>query len=191
METNKTWSVYIHRSPSNKVYVGITHLKPEERWGKEGRNYCKRTVFYKAIQKYGWSRFKHEILFHGCSEQLAKKLEVAFIEYYRNKDMCYNMTVGGDGHNFGKESCSKKYRTEQSRLFRKENPEYDKVQYEKHKEYKKQLAREYYWKNRERILEQKKNNLDTKEKARLRAARWREQHPDYMKNYMKKYNANK
>lgn len=30
----KKWCVYIHTSPSNKAYIGITGRKPEERWGK-------------------------------------------------------------------------------------------------------------------------------------------------------------
>lgn len=184
----KTWSVYVHTSPSGKTYIGITHLEPERRWGKEGKNYDHRTVFYKAILKYGWSNFEHKILFHNCSEKLAKILEKAFIAYYKNLGLSYNMTIGGDGHNFGKNCTTAEYRTESSRKFRQEHPEYDVDQYEKHKEEKKKAARDYYYKNREKILEQKRNNLVTKEKSRIRAAKWREKHPNYMKEYMKEYN---
>ena len=73
----------------------------------------------------------------------------------------------------------------------KGHPDYDKQQYEKHKEKRKKNAVDYYYNNRETILEKKKNNLDAKEKARMRAAKWREAHPNYMKEYMKEYNANK
>ena len=100
------------------------------------------------------------------------------------------MTIGGDGHNFGKESHTAKYRTELSRKFRAENPNWDKEQYEKFKERKKEAARNYYRKNREKVLAQKKSSVN-KKKARIRAAKWREQHPDYMKNYMKEYNQKK
>ena len=184
----KIWYVYIHISPSHKTYVGITHLKPEKRWGKKGNNYDKSTVFYKAIKKYGWDNFEHKILFHNCSENLAKILEKAYIAYYKKLNLSYNMTIGGDGHNFGKNCTTAEYRTESSKKFRQKHPEYDSEQYIKHKDKKKQTAKNYYWKNREKILEYKKNNSDTKEKARIRAAKWREQHPDYMKNYMKIYN---
>lgn len=187
-QKEKTWSVYRHTSPSGKCYIGITHLKPEARWGKEGNNYSKRTVFYRAIQKYGWENFKHEVLFNRCSEGLAKILEIAFIKYYKDKNISYNTTVGGEGYNLGKNSSSIEYRNQQSKEFRETHPEYDKEQYKLHKETRKKKAKDYYWKNREKILEQKKTNPITKEKARIRATEWRKKHPDYMKEYMKKYN---
>ena len=34
----KKWTVYIHISPSNKYYVGITSREPELRW-KNGKGY--------------------------------------------------------------------------------------------------------------------------------------------------------
>lgn len=190
-EKLNTWCVYKHTSPSNKVYIGITHHKnPEKRWGKNGRYYNKSTVFYKAIQKYGWDNIIHEILYSDLSEEKAKTLEKLLIFIYKELNLSYNMTIGGDGHNFGKESDTTKYRTESSKIYRKNHPNYDKEQYQKHAEKKKENARAYYWKNRDKILLQKKNDL-TKEKARIRAAKWRAEHPDYMKKYMQKYNKNK
>lgn len=186
----KNWSVYIHTSPSGKTYIGITHTKPEYRWGKDGNRYSKKTVFYKAIMKYGWNNLKHEILFHNCSEELAKALEVAIIKYYTDRDLSYNTTIGGEGYNLGKESSSVEYRNSKSREFREKHPEYDKKQYELHKEAVKQRAREYYTKNREKVLSYKKSDA-VKEKARIRAAKWREAHPNYMKEYMKEYNGKK
>lgn len=183
-----TWCVYKHTSPSGKVYIGITHYAdPTKRWGKNGNYYSKRSVFYKAIKKYGQDNIIHEILYSNLSESKAKKLEVKLIAFYKKQGISYNMTIGGDGYNLGKESYTAKSRTARSREYRKEHPYYDKNQYEKFKERKKEAARVYYWKNRKKILEQKKNESN-KEKARLRAAKWREEHPDYMKNYMKKYN---
>ena len=187
-DTKDTWCVYRHTSPSGKVYIGITHYKdPKKRWGKNGNFYSKKVVFYRAIEKYGWDNIKHEILFQGLPEKRAKNLEVSLIQHYKKLGLSYNMTVGGDGHNFGKESNTAKYRTELSKKYRKEHPDYDKLQYEKFKEKKKENAREYYRKNREKVLQQKKNPI-TLEKARIRAAKWREEHPEYMKNYMKNYN---
>lgn len=187
-----TWCVYAHISPSNKVYIGITHLEnPEDRWGKCGNKYGKKTIFYKAISKYGWESFTHKILFRNCSEELAKKLEIAFIEFYKEQDRSYNMTIGGEGHNLGKESNTTKYRTEQSKKYRASHPEYDKEQYLKHWQNKKEGRAKWYYKNREEILEKMKNNKERKEKARIRAAEWRRNHPGYMKEYMKIYNAKK
>lgn len=38
----KCYCVYIHISPSNKAYIGITSISPEERWDG-GRGYFKKT----------------------------------------------------------------------------------------------------------------------------------------------------
>ena len=186
-----TWCVYKHTSPSGKVYIGITHhANPEKRWGNNGNLYGKDTVFYKAILKYGWDNIEHEILYSNCSEEEAKSLEISLIAYYKELGLSYNMTIGGDGHNFGKESRTAEYRTKSSRKYREEHPDYDKEQYEKHKEHKKENARRYYRNNREKVLAQKKSTTN-KEKARIRAAEWRKAHPNYMKEYMEKYNRTK
>ena len=100
------WCVYIHRNKvNNKVYIGITSKYPEERWGVNGSNYRnKQTVFYRAIQKYGWDNFEHIIFMDNLNEYQAKHIEKLLIALYRtnctkykNPDMGYNMTDGGDG----------------------------------------------------------------------------------------------
>ena len=53
------YCVYLHTSPTNKYYVGITKQNPLKRWAN-GRGYCKNKHFYKAILKYGWDNFQHE-----------------------------------------------------------------------------------------------------------------------------------
>ena len=191
METAKTWCVYKHTTPSGKVYIGITHhSNPNARFGKDGKNYSRSTVFWKAIMKYGWENISHEILYRNLSEKEAKAKEVELIRYYRDLGISYNMTIGGDGHNFGKQSETAEYRTKQSRIYKEKHPEYDKEQYEKHSEAIKQRARDYYRRHREEVLAYKRTEA-VKAKARERAATWRQKHPDYMKQYMKKYNQNK
>lgn len=44
------YSVYRHTSPSNKVYIGITSMKPEQRWGKYGQGYKTNNSFSNAIK---------------------------------------------------------------------------------------------------------------------------------------------
>lgn len=93
-----SWSVYMHTSPSNKVYIGITSQEPKKRWGN-GSNYSKQPYFYAAIQKYGWENIKHEVLFSNLAEFEAKQKEVELIEKYQStdKNLGYNLTKGGDG----------------------------------------------------------------------------------------------
>jgi hypothetical protein len=85
-------------SPSNKVYIGITCKKPEERWRKDGKGYSGNTYFYRAIQKYGWDRFQHQILFEGLSKDEACKKEIEFIKFHHSDDRKYgyNLSSGGE-----------------------------------------------------------------------------------------------
>ena len=88
--------VYRHTSPSGKVYIGITSIKPERRWSN-GNGYKDSPKFYNAIKKYGWYNFNHEILFYGLNEISAKMIEEDLIYYYKNFNLSYNISNGGDG----------------------------------------------------------------------------------------------
>ena len=89
--------VYKHTSPSGKVYIGITSLRPEERWGG-GAGYVKNKHFNRAIKKYGWENIKHEILFDGLSKEDAFKTEIELIKEYRSseREFGYNLGTGGE-----------------------------------------------------------------------------------------------
>lgn len=93
----KKWSVYKHISPSGKVYVGISS-NIERRWACSGYYYClKETIFSRALRKYGWENFKHEIIKTDLSKEEASELEKELILYYKSNNISYNITDGGDG----------------------------------------------------------------------------------------------
>lgn len=103
---NKKWCVYMHTNKiNNKVYVGITNQKPEDRWCN-GNGYRKdQSVFCRAIKKYGWDNFEHIIFAENLTKEEAEVMEVGLIALYktnccryRNPSYGYNMTDGGDGH---------------------------------------------------------------------------------------------
>lgn len=97
MQSQMTYIVYKHTSPSGKVYIGITkHKNPEKRWGKNGGGYV-GSYFYHAIEKYGWDNIKHEILFSKLSKEEACKKEINLISYYKSLNISYNIADGGDG----------------------------------------------------------------------------------------------
>lgn len=91
------YTVYKHTSPSGKVYIGVTSLRPEERWSG-GAGYVKNKHFYRAIKKYGWENIKHEILFDGLSKEDAFKTEIELIKEYRSneREFGYNKSSGGE-----------------------------------------------------------------------------------------------
>ena len=65
--------VYMHISPSNKKYIGITKQEPNRRW-RNGQGY-KGQVFYNAIEKYGWKNIQHIIV-----EKLQKVYDLYIIK---------------------------------------------------------------------------------------------------------------
>lgn len=96
----KKYIVYKHTSPSNKIYIGITCQNIDRRW-RNGNGYKSQKYFYRAIEKYGWDNFKHEILYENLEKEQAKILEMSLIYYYdsTNPSFGYNLTKGGEGHN--------------------------------------------------------------------------------------------
>lgn len=102
MEERK-WCVYIHTSPNNKAYIGITSNKPTTRWGN-GNGYKKQPYFWNAIQKYGWDNFKHIIWADNLSKEEACHIEQLLIALFHTQDINYgyNITAGGTAIMFGR-----------------------------------------------------------------------------------------
>lgn len=96
MEERK-YIVYIHKNKINgKVYVGITHYtNPEKRW-RCGKGYKANPHFSAAITKYGWGNFEHIIIFKNIFKDIACKEEQLLIKRFRDKNLCYNISDGGE-----------------------------------------------------------------------------------------------
>ena len=93
------YTVYKHTNKiNNKVYIGITSRKVEDRWGYNGSNYKTSPHFFSSINKYGWCNFKHEILFDGLTKEEACLKEKELIKEYNsnNRNFGYNQTDGGE-----------------------------------------------------------------------------------------------
>ena len=92
----RNYTVYMHTSPSGKVYIGITSRSVEQRWGCNGYGYYGQP-FFSAILKYGWDNIKHEILYTNLSKEEAEEKEIELIKQYKsNKSGCgYNADNGG------------------------------------------------------------------------------------------------
>lgn len=88
--------LYRHTNKINgKVYIGITCQEPEDRWCN-GAGYSTQLVFNRAIKKYGWNNFEHEILYKGLDNEDAVKIESELIQYYKSLGKCYNVSNGYD-----------------------------------------------------------------------------------------------
>ncbi len=92
------YSVYIHvNNFNNKKYVGLTGLKPNYRWRKNGIAYKKYNDYlYNDIIKYGWDSFEHIIIGKGLTKEEAEYFEKLLIEKLNttNSDNGYNISHG-------------------------------------------------------------------------------------------------
>ena len=101
---NKTWVIYKHTNKINgKIYIGQTCQRLNDRW-RDGTGYSDSApIFWKAIQKYGWDNFEHEIIEDNIlSLKDAYEREKYWIKYYDccvldGKDKGYNNNRGGFG----------------------------------------------------------------------------------------------
>lgn len=94
----KPHCVYMHKSPSGKIYIGQTCQRLLcRRFGCNGQRYINTPIFYKAIQKYGWENFEHHIIKDGLTKDEANSLEIKLISEYKSKGASYNVTDGGEG----------------------------------------------------------------------------------------------
>ena len=96
---NNKWTVYIHISPSDKYYVGITSQKyVSQRW-RCGKGYSKNPHFTRAINKYGWNNFQHEIIAEHLTKDEACDMEKRLIKELNSNDYHYgyNICSGGEG----------------------------------------------------------------------------------------------
>ena len=92
-----TYIVYMHITPNNKKYIGITKEKnPRERWRK-GKGYWTNEYFTSAINKYGWDNIQHIILYEELSKEEAEQKERDLIKKYNstNRKYGYNIEKGG------------------------------------------------------------------------------------------------
>lgn len=99
----RTGCIYKHTNliHDNYSYIGQTICDVNHRW-ENGNGYKDCIVFYRAIQKYGWDNFSHEIIEDNIPIEQLDEREAYWIKYYHtyihDPECCgYNMTAGGSG----------------------------------------------------------------------------------------------
>ncbi len=121
----KEYIVYVHTNKINgKRYVGITSQLPNQRW-RNGKGYKHCVFFNRAIEKYGWDEFQHDVVATGLSEEEAKRIEIELIDKWqtRNPDFGYNISIGGDVNSLSPEGRKRL----SERMKGKNNPCYGKI----------------------------------------------------------------
>lgn len=106
----KKWCVYKHTNKENgKCYIGITSQELRLRWNR-GWGYQQCVAFWRAIEKYGWDSFDHEVLIDGLTLDEANRIEIELIAKYNSADSRYgyNVSLGGSGAGKHSEGTRKK-----------------------------------------------------------------------------------
>lgn len=96
----ENFKVYKHTTPSGKVYIGITKQDVKQRW-RDGNGYKTQTLFYRAIEKYGWENINHEILFENLTQEQANQKEIELIRQYRSNDAAFGYNIDNGGNAVG------------------------------------------------------------------------------------------
>ena len=96
-DDDRTYLVYRHIAPNGKAYIGITKQNTDRRF-QNGNGYKTQQLFWRAIKKYGWTSFKHEILDEHLTEKEACEKEKYYImEIYKTfAPYGYNVSEGGN-----------------------------------------------------------------------------------------------
>ncbi len=93
--------IYKYTSPSGKSYIGQTIRSLKERAKKNGKGYINSSLFYNAIQKYGFENMTWEILGEYPVNELNEK-EITFIKQYNSlSPNGYNLLKGGNNKEIG------------------------------------------------------------------------------------------
>ena len=99
-----------------KSYIGQTINSLQVRWQSNGKGYLineQDSKFAKAIKKYGWNNFTHEVILTiECKTKEELKFwlnqwEAYYIEEYDSFHNGYNSTTGGDGYLLSEETKQK------------------------------------------------------------------------------------
>lgn len=147
--------IYKHTSPSGKVYIGQTCKKPEHRW-ENGKGYEGCTLFFSAIQKYGWNNIQHEILFTGLDQLNADIIEEDLIYYYKQIGKSYNLATGGKVNRGWKHSDETKEKMRLNNLG-ENNPNYGKSP---SKETREKISKALKGKGTKKVEQIDKNTLE-------------------------------
>lgn len=90
--------IYRHTSPSGKSYIGQTKYDSWEKRASANplKSYENSVKFHKAIVKYGWENFTHEILESNITNlEDRNKAEIFWINFYDSVRNGYNQKIGG------------------------------------------------------------------------------------------------
>lgn len=104
MAADKTYTVYIHKFPNGKVYVGASRQKPIRKRWRNGQGYRNQKLVSSAIKEFGWDNIEHIIVGEELEESDAQNLERELISKYNAQDPEHGYNTKNGGQVFGDHS---------------------------------------------------------------------------------------
>ncbi len=147
----RKYCVYKHTSPDGRIYIGLTKNDPKVRW-QGGTGYRGNSYFTRAIKKYGWESFKHEIIAKNLTELEAKTMEIQLIAKFRSNERKFGFNISSGGES----KKGTKISAEQKRQIREAN--IGKIVSQETREKLRQRSLET-WKNKDHVSHMREINL--------------------------------
>jgi group I intron endonuclease len=168
---SQVYLVYMHTAPNGKAYIGQTFDYQRRCCEHQKQNGC--IAFARAILKYGWNNFKHEILKDNLTIDEANLWEQFYIKKFNTvKPNGYNLRDGGKNSRLHESSKKKIGDANRGRIQTKEHKEKNaKANTGK----KHTIAHKDYMRNK---MKDRKFSPETIEKMRL-SAKKRSQDPNW------------
>lgn len=94
-EDESVYTVYMHRAPNDKRYVGVTTCSLYKRWAN-GKGYVENSSFNGDIARYGWDNIEHYRIAVVQNRELAYDIEAYYINKFKSntKSKGYNRSCG-------------------------------------------------------------------------------------------------
>lgn len=90
----KKFLIYMHTSPSGKSYIGQTCNLTRRNYSHQSDSACR--LFGKAVKKYGWDNFTHQVLIDNLTLEEANSKEAELIALHKTMTPNgYNLKAGG------------------------------------------------------------------------------------------------
>lgn len=140
------YTIYEHIAPNGKRYIGQTCQQLSRRW-RNGNGYVRNTYFYRAIEKYGWDNFQHNVICQCATLEEANRVEADLIARYKTNKPAYGYNISGGGD--GSERVAESTRILMSQLRKgrfvgADNPNHGRKHTESERERMSKKAREYF-----------------------------------------------
>lgn len=90
-------------------------MRLTRRW-QNGQGYRTQPLFSRAIKKYGWDQFSHEVIATGLSKEDAELMEIKLIAKYKTDNPAFGYNIEHGGNTLGTHSEETKRKISEAQM---------------------------------------------------------------------------